>query len=234
MLTESGAGSRRKMADAIREGRVSVNGIKAQSFRQEVYLANDSVTLDGVVIDLAGAKPSIYLVMNKPLGVITTTNDEKGRLSVLDIIPDKYDGVRLFPVGRLDRDSTGLLLLTNDGDLTYRLTHPKFEHEKEYMIAIDGLISQRDKQRLQSGVWLADGKTYLARVKRVNNRFPFNYSITIHEGRNRQVRRMFEELGYQVSALKRIRIGKLHLSNLKEGEVRELSGRKIKGLFAAD
>jgi 23S rRNA pseudouridine2605 synthase len=221
-LTEAGLGSRRKLADAIRQGRVQVNGIVAEDFRHPINLAKDSVTFDGQPVSPARPQ-TICLMLNKPAGVITTTSDERGRKTVLDILPEKFRCWRLYPVGRLDRDSTGLLLLTNDGNLTYRLTHPKFEHEKEYLVAISGTLKPRQKQKLEKGIELSDGKTYPARVKTVRNMTPFNYSITIHEGRKRQVHRMFEELGYRTLALRRVRIGNLRLGDLKEGEVRELS-----------
>jgi len=230
-LTESGLGSRRKMADAIRQGRVRVNGIIAEDFRQEINPPDDSVAIDGHKV-IHGKTRTVYLMMNKPAGVITTTRDEKGRRNVRGLIPEKFKGFRLYPVGRLDKMSTGLLLLTNDGDLTYRLTHPKFEHEKEYWVALSAPLKAQAKQRLEKGIDLSDGKTYPARIKSVRNKPPFNYSIAIHEGRNRQVRRMFEALDCKVLALKRVRIGKLTLGNLKEGEVRELTKREMDCLLS--
>jgi 23S rRNA pseudouridine2605 synthase len=225
-LTESGLGSRRKLADAIRQGRVHVNKSVAENFKQEIDPVRDVIKLDGQQVSTSPIE-TICLMFHKPAGIITTTNDEKDRKTVLDFIPEKYRAFRLYPVGRLDRDSTGLLLLTNDGDLTYQLTHPKFEHEKEYLIAVSGTLKPREKQRLEKGINLSDGKTYPARLRPVKNRPPFNYSITIHEGRNRQVRRMFEELGHEVLALRRVRMGTLRLGNLKEGQVIELSPDQI-------
>lgn len=217
------------MADAIRQGRVEVNGITAEDFKYPVNPDIDSVTFDGQEVLPAESRP-IYLMLNKPAGVITTTSDEKGRRSVPDLIPEKFKAFRLYPVGRLDKDSTGLLLLTNDGELTHKLTHPGFEHEKEYLVAIDGSLTPHQRRKLQKGIRLSDGLTWPAKVSRVRNRAPFNYSITIHEGRNRQVRRMFEALGYRVMALQRVRLGHLRLGRLKEGEVRELSSREISRL----
>jgi len=225
-LIEAGISSRRKLADAIREGRVQVNKVTAEDFRQPINPVKDSVTFDGHRV--TPSKPRmVYLMLNKPVGIITTASDEMGRESVLDIIPKKYRNLRLYPVGRLDKDSSGLLLLTNDGDLTYRLTHPKFEQEKEYWIAIGNGINAVEKQALEQGIELWDGKTSPTRVRAVLNHPPFNYSITIHEGRKRQVRRMFEALGHRVQALKRVRIGKLLLGDLEEGEARELSKSEI-------
>ncbi|MCL0088843.1 rRNA pseudouridine synthase [Dehalococcoidia bacterium] len=228
-LAEAGLGSRRKLADAIRQGRVQVNGIVAEDFRQAINPQEDSVVLDGQRVSLA--KPqTICLLLHKPRGVISTVSDERGRQTVLDILPGRFRGLRLYPVGRLDKESSGLLLLTNDGDLTYHLTHPRFEQKKEYLVAVDGILKPAERRRLERGVELADGTTSPARVRMVHGMESFNYSITIHEGRKRQVRRMFEELGYQVLALRRVRIGNLALGDLGEGEVRQLSADEIESL----
>jgi len=219
------------MADAIKNGRVEVNGEPVENFRHPVNLETDRVSVYGKPVDL---KPRriVYLMVNKPAGIITTTSDERGRRTVLDILPEKYRHLRLYPVGRLDKDSTGLLLLTNDGELTYRLTHPKFEHEKEYLIHIEGNLKPEEKRKLEKGVELEDGMTYPVVVKEIKSPPPFNYSITMHEGRKRQVRRMLANLGYQVLAIKRIRMGNLNLGNLKEGAIRELNPAEVRSLLA--
>jgi len=229
-LTEAGAGPRRRMAEAIQQGKVKVNGRTAESFTQPVDTETDLVTLNGKDVDL---KPGeiVCLALNKPAGVVSTVSDEKGRHTVLDLLPARYKKLRLYPVGRLDIDTTGLLLLTNDGDLTYRLTHPRFEHEKEYLVRIKGKLTAPDRQHLERGVRLEEGLTHPARV-RVISAPPFNYSLTIHEGRKRQVHRMFERLGHPLLALKRERIGKLKLGNLKEGEVRPLNRAEIDALLS--
>jgi len=228
-LTEAGIGSRRWLADAIKQSRVKVNGEIAEDFRQPVNVETDHITMSGQPIDL---KPSqlVYLVLNKPQGIMSTTSDERGRRTVIDILPEKYRHLRLYPVGRLDKDSTGLLLLTNDGEFTNRLTHPRFENEKEYLVSIGGKLKPDEKQKLEQGIELEDGLTYPATIKEVDIP-PFNYSITIHEGRKRQVRRMFESLGHPVLALKRVRLGSLNLGKLKEGEIRELSAKEVKALL---
>jgi len=230
-LTEAGVGSRRRIADAIKNGRVEVNGEPVENFRHPVNPETDRVTVYGKPVDLKPRR-AIYLMVNKPAGIITTTSDERGRKTVLDILPEKYRHLRLYPVGRLDKDSTGLLLLTNDGELTYRLTHPKFEHEKEYLIHIEGRLKPDEKRKLEKGVELEDGMTYPIVVKEIKSPPPFNYSITMHEGRKRQVRRMLANLGYQVLAIKRIRIGSLNLGNLKEGTLRELTAAEVRSLLA--
>jgi 23S rRNA pseudouridine2605 synthase len=228
-LTEAGLGSRRRMADAIKQGKVKVNDAIVESFNHPIDIEKDRVLLNGKAVNLKPDK-TVCLMLNKPEGIVSTVSDEKGRRTVSDILPDKYKHHRLYPVGRLDIDTTGLLLLTNDGDLTYRLTHPKFEYEKEYLVAIKGKLNNEEKQQLQRGILLEDGMTRPAKIREISQP-PFNYSITIHEGRKRQVRRMFERLGHFVGALKRIRIGNLSLGELKESEVRQLGPKEIAALL---
>lgn len=222
-------GSRRKMADAIRNGRVTVNGQVASDFRQPVDRRKDRVLLDGLPVVSAPGKP-LCLMLNKPAGVLSTTADERGRRTVMDILPEKYRRMRLYPVGRLDLDTTGLLLLSNDGELTNRLTHPRYENEKEYLVRVEGKLSIAERQMLERGIHLEDGVTSPAKIREVSLS-PFNYSIAIHEGRKRQIRRMFAHLGHRVSALKRVRVGNLALGDLKEGQVRELTAREISRLM---
>jgi 23S rRNA pseudouridine2605 synthase len=228
-LAEAGVGSRRRMTDAIKNGRVEVNGEPVENFRHPVNPETDRVSVNGKLVDLKPRR-TVYLMVNKPAGILTTTSDERGRRTVLDILPEKYRHLRLYPVGRLDKDSTGLLLLTNDGELTYRLTHPKFEHEKEYLIHIDGVLKPEEKRKLEKGFELEDGMTYPVVVKEIKSQPPFNYSIIMHEGRKRQVRRMLANLGYHVPALKRIRMGNLTLGNLREGAIRELTPAEVRAL----
>jgi 23S rRNA pseudouridine2605 synthase len=231
-LTEAGVGSRRRVADAIKNGRVEVNGEPVENFRHPVNPETDRVSVNGKSVDLKPRR-TVYLMVNKPAGIITTTSDEQGRKTVLDILPDKYRQLRLYPVGRLDKDSTGLLLLTNDGDITYRLTHPRFEHEKEYLIHIEGSLKPEEKRKLERGFELEDGMTYPVVVKEIKSPPPFNYSITMHEGRKRQVRRMLANIGYRVLAIKRIRMGNLKLGNLRDGAIRELTTEEVRVLLAA-
>jgi 23S rRNA pseudouridine2605 synthase len=228
VLTEAGIGSRRRMTEAIKQGKVKVNGKTAESFKHPVDSAKDRVIFDGRPVILERGEV-ICLMLNKPNGIVSTVSDEMGRRIVLDILPQKYRQYRLYPAGRLDIDTTGLLLLTNDGDLTYRLTHPKFGYEKEYLVQIKGKLRPGEKQNLERGILLEDGLTHPAKVKEVTIS-PFNYSIVIHEGKKRQVRRMFERLSHPVLALKRIRIGKLELGDLQEGNVRPLNAKEIQAL----
>ena len=228
LLTTSGAGSRRKMTDAIKRGRVAVNGKVVDSFLQPIKVGTDNVTIDGNSIAYRPEKMT-YLILNKPKGVTSTTNDERGGKTVIDILPKKYQHTRLYPVGRLDKESTGLVLLSNDGDFTYRLTHPKFEREKEYLVQVDGNLTTEEKIKMEKGLYLEDGKTSPARVQVVKSP-SFNYSITLHEGKKRQVRRMFASLGYRVLKLKRIRIDVLTIDGLSTGDTRELTPGEIKSL----
>jgi 23S rRNA pseudouridine2605 synthase len=230
LLTASGLGSRRRISAVIKGGVVLVNGRVAEGFNEPVDPARDVVTVEGRRVSLK-AERNVYLMLNKPEGIVTTTSDERAEKTVIDILPEKYGQVRLYPVGRLDKDSTGLVILTNDGDLTFRLTHPRFEQEKEYLVRIEGYLSSEERARLEKGIHLEDGTTAPARV-RVSDHPPFSYSVTIHEGRKRQIRRMFAALGHQVLDLKRVRFGSLRLSTLGEGHVRELTLAEIGALKA--
>jgi 23S rRNA pseudouridine2605 synthase len=225
-LTEAGMGSRRRVADAIMRGLVWVNGSVVSDLRYAVDAEKDRITVDGRVVDIKTQK-HVYLMLNKPSDVLSTVSDERRRRTVIDILPEKYRNIGLHPVGRLDKDSTGLLLLTNDGDFTYRLTHPKFEKEKEYLLQIGAILKPHEISALQKGIELEDGMTYGAVVRSIKSQMPFNYSITLHEGRKRQVRRMFASLGHRVVALSRVREGSIVLGDLGEGHVRELSAAEV-------
>ncbi|HAV10835.1 MAG TPA: rRNA pseudouridine synthase [Dehalococcoidia bacterium] len=225
-LTSNRIGSRRDVAAAIKYGRVTVNGKPVENFSLPVNLKKDIVVINGKRI-----QPNLFrrivLIFNKPPGVVTTTNDEMGRTTVMELLPPKYRNLGLYPVGRLDRESAGLLLITNDGDLTYRLTHPKFEHEKEYLVAVNGRLAQGELEAVRTGVPLEEGVTGPAMLTEVRGQLPFNYRMIIHEGKKRQIRRTFEAIGYRVTALKRIRVGPLELGTLPEGSVRELTDEEI-------
>jgi 23S rRNA pseudouridine2605 synthase len=220
VLSTAGLGSRRRLADTIKQGRVALNGQVVTDFRLPI-LANDIITIDGREVSLK-AEAKNYIMLNKPVGVLSASIDKRGERIATDILPLQYRRMRLYPAGRLDKDSSGLLLLTNDGRLTYRLTHPRFEQEKEYLIFIKKELIADEIARLKSGLELEDGLTAPAGVSSVSEAH-YNYSITIHEGRKRQVRRMLAALGHQVQALKRVRLGNLKLGSLKEGEARTLN-----------
>jgi 23S rRNA pseudouridine2605 synthase len=226
LLVASGLGSRRQISEAIRQARVKVNGEIIENFSYPVNHVKDIILIDGKPVQ---TKPQqkIVLILNKPAGILSTTHDDRGRKTIIDILPQKYRNIMLYPVGRLDKDSTGLLLITNDGELTYQLTHPKFGHEKEYLVAIKGKLRIDEISSIQKGIHLNDGITSPATITEITTSPSYNYSITIHEGRNRQIHRMFAKLGHIVLALKRVRVGKLRLGDIKEGTIRELSNTEI-------
>ncbi len=201
--------SRRKAEELIDEGRVSVNGEVVKEQGVTVHPTRDTVSLDGS--DLTPNEEHIYIMLNKPAGYLSTKSDTHNRRTVLDLMPNE----NVYPVGRLDKDTEGLLLLTNDGDLAYKTTHPKFEHEKEYLVHLKSSFSYKDEQKLETGIWIEGYKTAQCKISNIKGRI---CHITIHEGKKRQIRRMFEEIGNHVIYLKRIRIGKLLLGGLKKGE----------------
>jgi 23S rRNA pseudouridine2605 synthase len=227
-LVLAGCGSRRAMADAIKQGRVTCDGTPVESFTQEMCASAD-LRLDGKPVRV-GQQGFLYLMLNKPVGVLSTTIDERGRRTVMDLLPTEYRSRALHPVGRLDLDSSGLLLLTDDGALTQALTHPSFEKEKEYLVTLDRELDEKDKASFERGVELTDGMTSPARV--MAGDAARNYYVTLHEGRKRQIRRMFGVLGYRVMALKRVRVGSLALGDLPEGKLRALSPSEIASILA--
>jgi 23S rRNA pseudouridine2605 synthase len=219
-----GIGSRPVSEDMIASGRVTVNGEVARLGRR-VDPATDRIAVDGVPLSV---RPGlVYYLLNKPAGVVSSASDPQGRQTVIDLVPPEP---RVHPVGRLDADSEGLLLLTNDGDLTFHLTHPRFGVEKEYLVAVEGRLRPTEIRRLREGVVLEDGVTAPARVALVE---PTLARITIHEGRNRQVRRMCAAVGHPVVRLVRVRIGPLADRSLAPGEWRPLSFAEVRSLATA-
>lgn len=222
-LAEKGIASRRHADEMISSGRVKINGQTA-TLGANVE-ETDVVLLDGNPVSMEETV-KVYYIMNKPKGVICSVQDDRGRKTVIDLLTDV--SIKLFPVGRLDYDTEGLLILTNDGDLSYRLTHPKTEIPKTYMARIEGTMTEKDLNRIRSGVEL-DGvltKKCKAHIVETNKAYT-KVHITITEGRNRQVRRMFEAIGRNVEFLKRISIGQLKLTGLDRGKYRKLSEQEI-------
>ena len=224
VLAQNGIGSRRVCEDLIADGRVRVNGEIAVLGRR-VQPTSDTVEVDGVSIGIAPGL--VYYLLNKPTGVVTTADDPEGRTTVVSLVPDE---VRVFPVGRLDYDTEGLLLLTNDGELTHRLTHPSFGVDKEYLAHVNGVPTRATIRTLREGVSLDDGVTSPAQVTQVTDGV---LRITIHEGKNRQVRRMCEAVGHPVARLVRIRIGPLTDRKLKPGVWRQLTSDEVRSLERA-
>ncbi len=224
VLARVGYGSRRACEELIAAGRVTVNGEVAALGRQ-VDTATDRVTVDGVPV---GVLPGlVYYLLNKPAGVVTTASDPQGRRTVLDLVPDEP---RVFPVGRLDAATEGLILLTNDGDLAQRVSHPSHGVDKEYLAEVAGVPSPGDIRRLRDGIDLEDGRTAPAKVSAVA---PNLLRITIHEGRNHQVRRMLEATGHPVVRLVRTRIGTVTDRTLRPGSWRELGPSEVLELSKA-
>jgi 23S rRNA pseudouridine2605 synthase len=224
VLSQAGFGSRRVCEELIEDGRVTVNGEVAILGRR-VETTVDRVTVDGVLIGVA--PDLVHYLVNKPRGVITTASDTHGRPTVVQLVPGEP---RVYPVGRLDADTEGLLLLTNDGELTHRLTHPSFGVEKEYLAEVVGEPSRGALRRLREGVELDDGITAPAKVSSLS---PGLLRITIHEGRNRQVRRMCEAIGHPVTRLVRTRIGPLRDASLAPGAWRPLTVDEVRSLERA-
>jgi 23S rRNA pseudouridine2605 synthase len=258
-MADAGIGARRDCEGLITSGRVRVNGQVVDTLPCFVDPARDVVELDGEVIELPAveqrAAPSAspraftYVLVNKPKGVITTTSDPQGRRNVLDLIPPALRREeRLYPVGRLDADSTGLLLITNDGDLAYQLTHPKFGVTKEYRVLCAGLATEEQLKKLRAGMYLvtpaADGSKTAKRAAMESVRIVKRHvdrargdrtilSVTLREGQNREIRRMLARVGLKVRELERVAIGPLRVADLKPGQAKLLGRKDVERLRSA-
>lgn len=221
-LADAGVCSRRKGEEYIRKGRVRVNGETVAELGTKVNPEVDRVEVDGKPV--RKKQSLVYVMLNKPAGYISSCS-HPGRNIVLDLVDVPQ---RVFPVGRLDVDSTGLLLLTSDGRIHHRLAHPSFDHEKEYIVTVDKPVGEGALEELAKGVRLSDGMTRPATVSRKSKK---TFLITLQEGRNRQIRRMAEVLGYKVIKLHRIRMGPLHLKNLPSGQWRHLTNAEREKLL---
>lgn len=229
VIARAGIASRRKAEDLIRDGKVKVNGKVITELGVKVS-PSDRVEVEEIQIQ---REEPVYFLFYKPRGVISTVKDEKGRKAVTDFFPDIKE--RIFPIGRLDYDTSGLLLLTNDGDFANLLMHPRSEIDKVYVAKTEGIPQKEALRKLEKGVRLEDGKTAPAKVKMLSSdkkKQTAIIEIAIHEGRNRQVRRMFEAIGHPVAKLKRERYGFLTLGGLKAGEMRELTPHEVKQIRA--
>ena len=223
LIASAGVASRRKAGDLVRAGRVRVDGEVVTEPGTLLDPARSRVEVDGRPVEV---EPKVYVLLNKPRGPISTVVDRRGRSTVLDLIGDLRG--RVYPAGRLDADTEELLLITNDGDLTYRLTHPRFEVEKVYVAEVEGRPSRRALDRLAGGVMLEDGAAPPARVRmlRAAGRGAA-LEVTVHSGRKRMVRRMLEAVGHPVISLKRTRVGPLELGDLRPGDWRELTPKEV-------
>ena len=224
VLARAGIGSRRACEELIADGRVTVNGAVA-TLGTRVDPSEDEIEVDGTLVPVA--EGLVHYLLNKPAGVVTTAADPAGRPTVVELVPPQP---RVFPVGRLDADTEGLLIVTNDGALAHRLTHPSFGIDKEYVAVVAGTPRPADLRALRRGVTLDDGPTAPARVSLIG---PSTLRITIHEGRNRQVRRMCDAVGLPVERLVRTRIGPIRDRRLRPGAWRPLAAAEVHSLAAA-
>ena len=222
VLAAAGVASRRKCEELILEGAVRVNGRVVNKLPVFVDAEKDVITVDGKKIR---AVRKVYYLLNKPKGVICTNYDPQGRKKAIDLVPARE---RIFCVGRLDADTTGLIILTNDSELTNKLTHPRYELSKTYVVRVKGEIQGRTVEKLKKGIWLAEGKTGTSAVKILKRSHKESLiEVTIREGLNRQVRRMLAKVGLAVKSLKRTRIGKLNARGIGVGKYRKLNNSEI-------
>jgi len=221
----SGISSRRKAEELVLAGKVVINGAVVTDLATRVDPSRDSVFVSGA--QALPARGLLYLVLNKPKDSITTLSDERGRTTVMSMIRTPE---RVYPVGRLDRNTTGVLLLTNDGDFAHRLMHPKFNVPKSYLVTCDRSVAHADMVRLRAGIDLEDGRTAPADVQPIPRGRGREIGITIHEGRNRQVRRMFEKLGYEVVRLDRVAYGPVTKEGIARGGTRSLTRNEVRSL----
>ena len=224
-LAMAGVGSRRGNDELIVSGVVRVNGKKADELGAKVDPDRDIVTVNGNTVHVA--QHDVYILFNKPKDCITTLSDEKDRTTVLDYVRVKQ---RVFPIGRLDRNTTGILLLTNDGELTNSLIHPSFEIEKTYKVSLDKPLKAEDLVRLKRGIHLEDGVARANEIEFVEGSKRMRVFVSIHEGRNREVRRLFDALGYDVKYLDRVSFAGLGYSGLQRGEWRYLTNAEVRYL----
>ena len=228
-LSKFGVASRAQAATLIREGKISVNRKTIRSPGLWVDPRADRIALNGTIVRKAS---NVYLALHKPAGFVTTRSDEKGRKTVYDLLPEKLNWV--FPVGRLDKESTGLLVLTNDTRFGEKLTSPSSKIPKVYHVQFDKPLHTNDRKQMETGMMLSDGTRTLPAQVKASDWDPAKCEITLKEGKNRQIRRMGEALGYEVVFLKRIRIGGIRLGNLREGEVRPLTMVEKQGILGGN
>lgn len=221
-LAMAGLGARRKCEELIRSGIVFVNGERIENFNLKIDPHTDLVTIDGK--EVRWNQTRRVLVLNKPAGVLSTASDSFSRKTVIHLVRDKGYTERLFPVGRLDLDTSGMLIITNDGDLAYRLTHPRFKIEKTYRVTVEGIVSEETVRNLESGIRHGEFSTLPCKVTIVNKeKNRSKLEVILKEGRKRQIKRMFSHFGHKVLKLHRSAIGDLEFGNLETGDIRLLT-----------
>lgn len=228
-LAAAGFGSRRACDELIRRGDVSLNGERVVSLSVLVDPERDEVTVGGAVVE--GAEPTVLLVLDKPAGVMSTAIDTHGRRTVIDIAREAGYTERLYPVGRLDLDTSGIIIVTNDGDLAYRLTHPRYKVEKTYRVVVRGAVGKDAVERLEEGVEIGGYRTQPCAVRVIGSRRDATeLEVRLKEGRKRQIRRMFKLFEHEVVELRRIAIGDLEFGDLETGGIRPLTREEEKRL----
>jgi 23S rRNA pseudouridine2605 synthase len=227
-LVAAGLGSRRHCAALILSGYVEVNGELAESLIMDVS-HQDSIEVDGRQV-AAKRTGHVYLLMNKPDGHLSSVSDDRGRPTVVDLVPRALRMNGLVPAGRLDLRSTGLMLMTTDGELVNRVTHPRYEIEKEYHVTLDRAVTPTASSKLKQGLEIETGMARAVELRRLHEESGFRYAIVLNEGRKREVRLMFRAVSRQVLALKRVRIGNLTIAGIEEGTVRELTDQELAGI----
>lgn len=226
-MAKCGVASRRKSEEMILQGQVKVNGTTIKELGVKIDIDQDIVTIDGKTLKVEENK--IYILLNKPVGYITTMSDEFNRKKVIDLLKNIEE--RVYPVGRLDYDTSGLLLLTNDGDLAYKLTHPKYEIKKKYIAKVSGVPTEQELKQFREGLRIENYITSKAKIRIVSKEKDNSIlEIVIHEGKNRQVRKMCSKIGHAVIELKRIEMGEIKLGDVKEGKWRYLSPTEVEYL----
>ena len=228
-LAQCGVASRRKCEELILQGRVQVNGVTVTELGTKINPEKDKIKFDGK--DIKQAQKLVYILLNKPIGYVTTADDQFGRDTVLDLVKVKE---RIVPVGRLDMYTSGALILTNDGDFVYQVTHPKHEIEKTYTVTIKGIVQNSEVEQLRNGIKIDDYITKPARVKILKTDTEKGISrleITIHEGKNRQVRKMCEAVGRKVLALHRKKIGGIGVKDIELGKWRYLTANEVQQIL---
>lgn len=216
-IAEAGICSRRKAEELIRRDMVTVN-CKTGELGQKVNILEDSIVIGGKRLQ---AEKKVYYLVNKPIGYSCTVSDGHAKKKVIDLVPERP---KVWPVGRLDKNSRGLIILTNDGELTNRLTHPSFEHEKEYEVEVNEAIRADFLKNMAAGIKLEEGTAKAYRIKKISKQ---KFSMVLHQGWKRQIRRMLEKCGYNAVDLKRVRIGNIWLEGLEDGEYKEISKSQI-------
>ncbi len=226
-LAQAGISSRRKAEEIIRQGLVKVNGNTVTEMGFKIK-GSDNIEVSGRKV--LQEEKKVYIMLNKPTGYVTTVKDQFSRPTVIDLLKEIHE--RVYPVGRLDYDTSGLLILTNDGDFTYQITHPKHEHTKVYSAEIEGMPTQDEISRFEKGLKIKDYITAPSKLRVIEKGEKASLvEITIHEGKNRQVRLMCDVIGHPVRKLKRIAIGNLKLGDLQEGKWRFLTEHELKSFF---